>query len=177
MSLDGEARPAARLTVLAGPSGAGRESVVELVRARSPSVWTPITATTRPRGASELDGVHRHFLTPEEFDRQLAAGELLEWSRLGAHRRGTEFGPLRSRIAAGQPVLLPLDLAGALLVRAGWPGARLVLLHPPGWTPDPAVLVAFDLSVSHDRIERVVEELVGFIGSSFLAPARPRPRG
>ncbi|TCB95333.1 guanylate kinase [Micromonospora zingiberis] len=177
MSLDDETRPAARLTVLAGPSGAGRESVVELVRARSPSVWTPVPVTTRPRRVGELDGVHRSFLAPEEFDRRLAVGELLEWSRLGAHRRGTEIGPLRSRIAAGTPVLLPLDLDGALLVRAAWPQARLVLLHPPGRVPAPAVVAAFDRSVSYDRTERVVDELVGFIGSSFLAPARPRSRG
>ncbi|PZG20206.1 guanylate kinase [Micromonospora craterilacus] len=177
MSLDDEARPAARLTVLAGPSGAGRESVVELVRARSPSVWTPIAVTTRPRREGELDGVHRHFLAPAEFDRRLAAGELLEWSRLGAYRRGTEIGPLRGRLAAGQPVLLPLDLDGALLVRAAWSEARLVLLHPPGRIPGPATVAAFDHSVSHDRTERVVAELVRFIGSSFLAPARPRPRG
>ncbi|GIJ79710.1 hypothetical protein Xph01_41420 [Micromonospora phaseoli] len=175
--MDDEARPAARLTVLAGPSGAGRESVVELIRARSPSVWTPVAVTTRPRRRSELDGVHRHFLTPAEFDRRLAAGELLEWSRLGAYRRGTESGPLRGRLAAGQPVLLPLDLDGALLVRAEWPQARLVLLHPPGRLPAPAVVAAFDHCVAHDRTERVVDELVGFTGSSFLAPARPRPRG
>ena len=177
MSLDDEARPAARLTVLAGPSGAGRESVVELIRARSPSVWTPIAVTTRPRREGELDGVHRHFLTPTEFDRRLAAGQLLEWSRFGAHRRGTEIAPLRRRLAAGQPVLLPLDLDGALLVRAAWPEARLVLLHPPGRIPGPATVAAFDHSVSHDHTEQVVTELVGFIGSSFLAPARPRPRG
>ncbi|MGC5032077.1 guanylate kinase [Micromonospora sp. DT229] len=177
MSLDDETRPAARLTVLAGPSGAGRESVVELVRARSPSVWRPITATTRPRREGERDGVDRHFLTPPEFDRRLAAGELLEWSRLGAHRRGTEIAPLRSRLAAGVPVLLPLDLDGALLVRAAWPQARLVLLHPPGRMPAPTVVSAFDHTMSYDRTERVVGELVGFIGSSFLAPARPRPRG
>ncbi|RIV37767.1 nucleoside/nucleotide kinase family protein [Micromonospora radicis] len=177
MSLDDEARPAARLTVLAGPSGAGRESVVELVRARSPSVWTPVTVTTRPRREGELDGVHRAFLTPPEFDRRVAAGDLLEWSRLGAYRRGTESAALRSRVAARTPVLLPLDLDGALLVRAVWPEARLVLLHPPGRIPDQAIVAAFDHSVSYDHTERVVDELVGFIGSSFLAPARPRPRG
>ena len=140
-------------------------------------MWRPIPATTRPRREGELDGVHRHFLTPEEFDRRLAAGHLLEWSRLGPYRRGTEIAPLRSRIAAGAPVLLPLDLDGALLVRAAWPQARLVLLHPPGRVPAPAVLAAFDHAVTYDRTEQVVDELVGLIGSSFLAPARPRPRG
>ncbi|MFV2100610.1 guanylate kinase [Micromonospora sp. LOL_024] len=177
MSLDDEARPAARLTVLAGPSGAGRESVVELVRARSPSVWTPVAVTTRPRRYGELDGVHRHFVTSAEFDRRLASGGLLEWSRLGAYRRGTEAGPVCARLAAGQPVLLPLDLDGALLVRAEWPQARLVLLHPPGRLPAPAVVAAFDHCLSQDHTDRVVDELVRFTGSSFLAPARPRTRG
>ncbi|WP_189044301.1 guanylate kinase [Micromonospora sonchi] len=177
MSLDDEARPATRLTVLVSPFGAGGESVVESVRARSPSVWTPITLTTRPRREGELDGVHRHFVAPGEFDRRVAAGELLEWSWFGAHRRGTETAPLRRRVAAGQPVLLPLDLDGALLVRSVWPEAGLVLLHPPGRLPAMAATVAFDRRLSHDRTERVISELVGFIGSSFLAPARPRPRG
>nr|WP_320067939.1 hypothetical protein [Micromonospora sp. RTGN7] len=59
MSTDDEARPAARLTVLAGPSGAGVGSVVEPFRARSPSVWTPVPATTRPRRLGEVDGVDR----------------------------------------------------------------------------------------------------------------------
>ncbi|WP_341720371.1 guanylate kinase [Micromonospora sp. FIMYZ51] len=177
MSLDDEARPATRLTVLASPSGAGRESVVELVRARSPSVWTPVTLTTRPRREGELDGVQRHFVAPAEFDRRMAAGELLEWSRFGAYRRGIEIAPLRRRVAAGQPVLLPLDLDGALLVRAAWPEARLVLLHPSGSLPGGTATVAFDRCLSYDRTERVVDELVGFIGSSFLAPAWPRSRG
>ncbi|PZF99246.1 guanylate kinase [Micromonospora deserti] len=177
MSTDGEARPAARLTVLAGLSGSGRESVVELVRARSPSVWTPVPVTTRPRRHHEVDGVDRLFLPPGEFDRLVAAGELLEWSRIGPYRRGIPYAPLRARLAAGQPALLPLDLAGALLVRAALPDARLVLLHPPGLIPEPATLAAFELTVAHDLTERVVDRLVGLFGSSFLAPARPRVRG
>ncbi|MGW4500796.1 guanylate kinase [Micromonospora sp. NPDC004336] len=177
MSTDDEARPAARLTVLTGPSGSGTESVVERVRARSPSVWVPVPATTRPRREGELDGVDRLFLAPAEFDRMVAAGELLEWSRAGPFRRGTPAEPVRSRLAAGQPVLLGLDLPGALLVRSALPDARLVLLHPPGLVPPTATLAAFDHTVAHDLADRVVDELVGLSGSSFLAPARPRLRG
>ncbi|MCO1598624.1 guanylate kinase [Micromonospora sp. RHAY321] len=177
MSTDDEARPAARLTVLAGPSGSGTESVVELVRARSPSVWIPVPATTRPRREAEVDGVDRVFLAPAEFDRRVAAGELLEWSRMGPHRRGTPYLPLRARLDAGQPVLLPLDLAGAQLVRARSPDARLVLLSPPGYRPAPAVAAAFDHTLSHDRTDRVVDELVGLLGSSYPDPAWSRVRG
>jgi guanylate kinase len=140
-------------------------------------MWVPVPATTRPRRERELDGVDRLFLTPAEFDRMVAAGELLEWSRAGPHRRGTPGEPVRSRLAAGQPVLLGLDLPGALLVRAALPDARLVLLHPPGIVPPTTTLAAFDHTVAHDLTDRVAGELVGLSGSSFLAPARPRLRG
>ncbi|MET7807624.1 guanylate kinase [Micromonospora chersina] len=177
MSMDDEARPAARLTVLAGPSGAGGGSVVELVRARLPSVWVPVAATTRPACPGEVDGVDRLFLDATGFDRMVAADELLEWSRIGPYRRGVPRAGVRSRLAQGQPVLLPLDLPGALAVRAAAPDARLVLLTPPAYRPDPAVAAAFAHAVLHDRTERAAEELVGLLGSSFLAPARPRPSG
>ncbi|MET7668517.1 guanylate kinase [Micromonospora luteifusca] len=177
MSTDDEARPAARLTVLAGPSGSGRESVVELVRARSPSVWIPVPATTRPRRETEIDGDDRVFLAPAEFDRRLAVGELLEWSRIGRYHRGTLYPPLRARLDAGQPVLLPLDLPGAPLVRARLPDSRLVLLSPPGYEPDVTVAAAFEHTLTHDLTERVVNELVGLLGSSYPDPAWSRVRG
>ncbi|SCG73954.1 nucleoside/nucleotide kinase family protein [Micromonospora coxensis] len=177
MSTDDETRPAARLTVLTGPSGAGRDGVVELVRARSPSVWVPVPVTTRPCRPGEADGVDRLFVTPAEFDRMVAAGELLEWFRLGPHLRGTPREPLRARLAQGWPVLLPLDLPGALAVREALPDVRLVLLTPPGRGPDPALAAAVGHTVVHDRTERAVGELVGLLGSSCPAPARPRLRG
>jgi guanylate kinase len=177
VSTDDEARPAARLTVLTGPSGAGRESVAELVRARFASVWLPVPATTRPPRPGEVDGLDRLFLDPGAFDRLVAAGGLLEWSRTGPHRRGTPRAGVRDRLAAGTPVLLPLDLPGALAVRAVAPDAELVLLAPPGHRPDPAVAAAVAHTVRHDRAERVADELVGLLGSSFLAPAQPRPSG
>ncbi|MEU4680561.1 guanylate kinase [Micromonospora sp. NPDC023737] len=177
MSTEGAARPAVWLTVLAGPSGMGRESVVELVRARSPAVWRPVPATTRPRRDGEVDGVDRVFLTPAGFDRLIATGGLLEWSRAGPYRRGTPYEPLRSRLAAGQLVLLPLDIPGALAVRERLADTRLVLLGPPGHRPDPAVAAAFELALTHDLTDRVADELVGFLGSSYPTPAGPRVRG
>ncbi|TDC82720.1 guanylate kinase [Micromonospora sp. KC606] len=175
MSTDDEARPAAQLTVLTGPSGAGRDGVVERVRARSPSVWVPVPVTTRPRCPGERDGVDRHFVTPAQFDRLVAAGKLLEWFRVGPHLRGTPRDPLRIRLAQGRPVLLPLDLPGALAVRASLPGVRLVLLTRPGRRVAPAVAEAVEHIVVHDLTERAVDELVGLLGSSYLAPAWPPP--
>ncbi|SBT38397.1 nucleoside/nucleotide kinase family protein [Micromonospora auratinigra] len=177
MSTDDEARPAARLTVLSGPSGAGRGSVVELVRARFPSVWRPVPATTRPPCRGEVPGVDRLFVDSAAFDRMIAADALLEWSRTGPYRRGVPRAGIRDRLAEGRPVLLPLDLPGALAVRAAAPGVLMVLLAPPSYRPDPAVAGAFAHAVRHDRAERAADELVGLLGYSFLAPAQPRPSG
>ncbi len=166
-----------RLVILTGPSGSGRDGVVGLVRARLPTVWTPVPVTTRPRRDGEVAGVDRVFLDSVEFDRLLAAGGLLEWSQIGRYRRGTPGQPLRSRLAAGAPALLSMDLAGALRLRAVLPMARLVLLHPPGYVADPVTESLFAHTIVHSRAMQVVDELVGLFGSSFKAPARPRVRG
>ncbi|MEU1887366.1 guanylate kinase [Micromonospora sp. WMMD987] len=166
MSTDDETCPAVRLTVLTGPSGAGRGGVVEAVRVRSSSVWVPVPVTTRARRPGETDGVDRLFREPVEFDRMIAAGELLEWSRAGPYRRGTPRAPLVDRLARGRPVLLPLDLPGALALRAALSWVRLVLLLPPGHLPDPAVAARAAHTVRHDRTERAADELVGLLGSS-----------
>ncbi|SCF32154.1 guanylate kinase [Micromonospora mirobrigensis] len=151
--------------------------MVGLVRARLPSVWVPVPATTRPAGPGESEGVDRHFVDARDFDRMVAAGQLLEWTRIGPYRRGVPREPVRSRLAAGQPVLLPLDLPGALALRAAVPDARLILLLPPGHRPDPTVTAAAAHTVRHDHTGRAVAELVGLLGYSLLAPAQPPSRG
>lgn len=171
-----DARPAARLTVLTGPSGAGKGSVIELVRARSPWVWIPVTATTRPPRRYEVDGVDHVFLDRSRFEGLVSAGGMLEWTELGGHLYGTPSAPVRARLRDGRPVLLDLDPQGAAQVRAAYPEARLVLLVPPAAAAAGDRMrggVEFDATVVNDRAERAAEELVGLLGSSALAPTRP----
>lgn len=107
----------------------------------------------------------------------IADGQLLDWARVGAYRHGTPRDPVRSRLWAGQPVLLALDLPGALLIRDVLPDAQLILLAPPGFRPDPATAAAFERTLVHDLVERVADELVGLLGSSLFTPAQPRLSG
>lgn len=176
MRIDGESRLTARLTVLAGAGGSGKDSVVEWVRAGSPSVWVPVPATTRPRRVPEVDGVHYVFLDRPAFERMITANALFEWTELGGHLYGTPREPIEDRLRTGQPVLLPLDLAGARQVRAAAPGARLVLLVPPTGEPDPAAVAEADAIVVHDLVEHAAIELVGLLGS-FPTPAQPPVSG
>ncbi|MFD4033843.1 guanylate kinase [Streptomyces sp. NPDC058637] len=122
-----------RLTVLSGPSGVGKSTVVAHMRKVHPEVWLSVSATTRRPRPGERNGVHYFFVDDEEFDKLIANGELLEWAEFAGNRYGTPRRAVLDRLEAGEPVLLEIDLQGARLVRQSMPEAQLVFLAPPSW--------------------------------------------
>ncbi|GAA2437659.1 guanylate kinase [Streptomyces sp. NPDC007076] len=122
-----------RLTVLSGPSGVGKSTVVAHMRKVHPEVWLSVSATTRRPRPGERNGVHYFFVDDEEFDKLIANGELLEWAEFAGNRYGTPRRAVLDRLEAGEPVLLEIDLQGARLVRQSMPDAQLVFLAPPSW--------------------------------------------
>ncbi|MEU5719860.1 guanylate kinase [Streptomyces sp. NPDC020403] len=122
-----------RLTVLSGPSGVGKSTVVAHMRKVHPEVWLSVSATTRKPRPGERNGVHYFFVDDEEFDKLIANGELLEWAEFAGNRYGTPRRAVLDRLEAGEPVLLEIDLQGARLVRQSMPEAQLVFLAPPSW--------------------------------------------
>ena len=122
-----------RLTVLSGPSGVGKSTVVAHLRKAHPEVWLSVSATTRRPRPGEVHGVQYFFVDDEEFDKLVANGELLEWAEFAGNRYGTPRGAVLEHLDRGEPVLLEIDLQGARLVREAMPEARLVFLAPPSW--------------------------------------------
>ncbi|MGI5373986.1 guanylate kinase [Streptomyces sp. CA-251387] len=122
-----------RLTVLSGPSGVGKSTVVAHMRKEHPEVWLSVSATTRGPRPGERHGVHYFFVTDEEMDKLIANGELLEWAEFAGNRYGTPRAAVLERLEAGEPVLLEIDLQGARQVRESMADAQLVFLAPPSW--------------------------------------------
>jgi guanylate kinase len=122
-----------RLTVLSGPSGVGKSTVVAHLRKEHPDVWLSVSATTRKPRPGERHGVHYFFVTDDEMDKLIANGELLEWAEFAGNRYGTPRAPVLEHLEAGVPVLLEIDLQGARQVRESMPEGRLVFLAPPSW--------------------------------------------
>jgi guanylate kinase len=121
------------LTVLSGPSGVGKGTVVAGLRKKRPDVWLSVSVTTRAPRPGEVDGREYHFVSDEVFDAMVEGGELLEWASFAGNRYGTPREPVTRRIAAGVPALLEIDIEGARQVRRAVPDALLVFLAPPSW--------------------------------------------
>ena len=124
-----------RIVVLSGPSAVGKSTVVRCLRERVPDLHFSVSATTRSPRPGEVDGVDYSFVGAERFQQLIDDGELLEWAEIhrGLHRSGTPAAAVKAAAAAGLPVLIEVDLAGARAVKAALPEAITVFLAPPNW--------------------------------------------
>jgi guanylate kinase len=125
--------PGARLVIVSGPSGVGKDTVIAALRRRAGGAdfQYVVTCTTRPPRPYEEDGVHYHFVSDAEFEALVSAGELLEANRVHSHWYGTPRREVRAGLAAGRDVILKIDVQGAAQVKAAVPEALLIFLVPP----------------------------------------------
>ena len=123
----------ARLTVITGPSGVGKGTLVGRLLERHPTIWLSISATTRPARVGEEEGRHYFFLDRGSFEQQLASGGLLEWAEFAGNLYGTPRRPVEEQLEAGRPVLLEIELEGARQVRRNFPSATQLFVAPPSF--------------------------------------------
>ena len=178
----------ARLTVLSGPSGVGKDAVLAAVRRRHPDVWVSTSVTTRAPRPTETDGIEYHFVSRDRMAELIEAGELLEHADYAGNLYGTPRRPVLERLTEGRPAFLVIELQGMRQVRKLMPDAQFVFLAPPsfeelerrliGRGTEPAEVVRqrldqariemaseseFDVRLVNDEVERAADELVALI--------------
>lgn len=121
-----------RLIVISGPSGVGKDTIIDRLRLRCPDMYFAVTATTRERRGGEIDGIHYHFYSREEFQQKLDAGEFLEWAKVyGDYFYGVPKTPIRQALARGQDVVLKVDTQGVQTIRQITKGGIYIFIAPP----------------------------------------------
>jgi guanylate kinase len=120
-----------RVFVITGPSGVGKGTLIRLLRERTPGLALSVSATTREPRPGEEDGVDYHFLSDAEFARRVEQGEFVEWAEYSGRRYGTLRSELQRHIAAGNPVVLEIEVQGARQVREAMPEAVQIFIEPP----------------------------------------------
>ena len=123
----------ALLVIISGPSGVGKDTIIDALRRRphDPDYHYVVTCTTRAPRAGEVDGTSYHFMGRDEFLALRDAGGLLEANEVHGNWYGTPRGQVRDALAAGRDVVLVIDVQGAQIVKGKVPGALLIFIVPP----------------------------------------------
>ena len=175
-STPGESRGAAaeeaaagrgRLFIVSSPSGGGKGTLIRHVLKSVPGISYSISWTTRPRRAGEIDGVHYHFVSEDEFSEMRERGGFLEWAVVHGNFYGSARSVVEQELDEGHDIILEIDVQGAATVRAAARDAVSVFILPPSFavlrerlrrrgTEEPATL-ALRLRNARDEVRRYQE--------------------
>jgi guanylate kinase len=125
--------PNPMLVIISGPSGVGKDTIIEALQKRGhrPAYHYVVTCTTRGRRPIEVDGVSYQFVTPSEFIALRDRGDLLEANEVHGNWYGTPRAGVRDALARGQHAILKIDVQGARVVKSCVPEALLIFVVPP----------------------------------------------
>lgn len=126
------ARKEPLLVVISGPSGVGKDTVLQRMKERRMPFHFVVTATTRAARTGEVHGRDYFFISKDEFAEMIEKEELLEWAHVYNDYKGIPKQQVRDALASGKDVVMRLDVQGAATVRQLSPGAVMIFLAPAG---------------------------------------------
>ncbi|MQG20801.1 MAG: guanylate kinase [SAR202 cluster bacterium] len=125
---------AALFMLISGPSGVGKDAILERLVERSPSIHVAVTATTRPPRSGEQNGVDYHFVSTEEFQKMVEKELLLEFAEVYGNMYGVPKGPITEALNDGKDVALRTDVQGAETIKRKVEDTILIFVTPPSLT-------------------------------------------
>lgn len=121
------------LTIISGPSGVGKSTVIDQVLRRRPDLYFSVSFTTRKPRDGEVDGVNYYFVDQAEFERMIREGELLEYANYSGNYYGTSAKLIDEKLAQGTDVLLDIEVVGSKIVHDKRPDTPLIFVIPPSF--------------------------------------------
>ena len=119
------------LFIVSGPAGSGKGTVVNELIAKHPSLTLSISATTRQPRPGEVDGVHYHFISKEEFEQRINDGKMLEYATYSGNYYGTPQKEVEEAMREGKDVILEIEVAGAMQIKEKIKDSVAIMLTPP----------------------------------------------
>ena len=119
------------LVVISGPSGVGKDTLIERLRERDPNLHYSVSDTTRKPRPGEVDGVNYFFVSRQRFEELIAQGFFLEYATYNGNYYGTPAAPVEEARGAGHDILLKIEVQGAALVRKRAPDGLFIFIAPP----------------------------------------------
>jgi len=126
--MNAEMQAGSLLFVISGPSGVGKDAVIDRLRETSTSLFFAVTATTRPQRHGETDGVEYRFVSRAEFERMIGEGDLLEWANVYGNYYGVPKRDLQRALRDGRDAVVKVDVQGAATIRGLVPDAILIFV-------------------------------------------------
>ena len=119
------------LIVLSGPSGVGKDAVLNGMKRQQLPMHFAVTATTRPRRQREKDGIDYYFVSRTEFERMIERNELLEWANVYGNLYGVPKLQIQEALSRGEDAIVKVDVQGATTIKKIVPQAVFIFLSPP----------------------------------------------